>query len=172
MATEVTVRGLAEAKAAFKALPEIARDALAAATETTVREIVRGAQARILASPSIYTRALYDHIGWSMNKNTGRGRAGVGSGSFSVATPDSQRQRKGRANIRIKGTLRTTATGRQIVVRPSRYAHFVEFGTRHMRAEPFMIPAAEAQRQPYLDRAKAAGRVIEQNTANIGMRNL
>jgi hypothetical protein len=35
-----------------------------------------------------------------------------------------------------------------------------------------MIPATEAQAEPYLQRCRAAGSVIERNTAAIGMRNL
>ena len=51
----------------------------------------------------------------------------------------------------------------------ARRAHFIEFGTRHMPAEPFMLPATEAQKAPYLDRCRKAGKVIEQQTAAIGM---
>lgn len=34
------------------------------------------------------------------------------------------------------------------------YAHFVEFGTVRSRAKPFMNPAWEQERQPYLDGMK------------------
>lgn len=51
----------------------------------------------------------------------------------------------------------------------ARRAHFVEFGTRHMPAEPFMIPAAESQKGPYLDRCKKAGSLMEKGVAAIGL---
>lgn len=40
-------------------------------------------------------------------------------------------------------------------------AHLIEHGTEKMEAKPFMLPAAEAQRQPYLQRCRAAGAQIE-----------
>ena len=36
------------------------------------------------------------------------------------------------------------------------YAGFVEYGTRHMAAQPFLIPAAEAARQPFARRISKA----------------
>lgn len=143
------IQGLREAKAAFKALPDLVRDQMLHATETTVREIARGAQARILASPSVQTRALHDSIAWAVTKTNGRGRVGVSTGSHGVKV-DGRRQRR-------RGVLQTDG-GVKI---PSAYAHFIEFGTRHAPAEPFMIPAAESQKQPYLERCKRAGRDIE-----------
>lgn len=41
-----------------------------------------------------------------------------------------------------------------------------------MPAEPFMIPATESQKAPYLDRCKRSGKTIEQDAAAIGMRNI
>ena len=35
-----------------------------------------------------------------------------------------------------------------------------------------MIPAAEGQKGPFLDRCKAAGRKVEQDMANVGARML
>lgn len=31
------------------------------------------------------------------------------------------------------------------------YGHYVEFGTRYQAARPYMTPAAEANRQPFID---------------------
>lgn len=149
------VKGLREAKAAFNALPAIVRENMLDATETTVREIARGAQARLEASPSIQTRALYNHIAWNVTKSNGRGRVGVSAGSTTFTSAGRK--------IRIKGT---TTAGR--IVNPARYAHLVEHGSRKMPAEPFMLPSAEAQKQPYLERCKAAGRGIEKDAAAIG----
>lgn len=169
------VQGLREAKAAFQAMPEIMRDNLNNATETTVREIVRLAKARLQASPSIRTRSLFNSIAWTLNRKSGRGRAGVTSGSttgFFAAGTGVAGELKRRT---IKGVVIAGKGGGAIggrLVRPSRYAHFVEFGTRHMPAEPFMIPAAEAEAQPYLQRCRAAGKNAEKDLAAIGMRNL
>lgn len=149
------IRGLKEAKAAFQALEPTFRERLGAATETTVREIARAAQARLLASPSIQTRNLYNAVGWSYTPTNGRGRAGIQNVTTTI--------RVGTRRIRVKGIV-TAGTG---VDRPARRAHFVEFGTRHMRAEPFMVPAAESQTQPYLARVKAAGKQAEHDLARM-----
>jgi hypothetical protein len=90
------IQGLREAKAAFQALPEIVRDAMLDATTTTVQMIASGAKARILASPSVQTRALYNHIAWSVTKTNGRGRVGVASGTTTVSNL-SQRGRPSRS---------------------------------------------------------------------------
>lgn len=158
------VAGLNAAKAAFKALPDIARDRMLAATETTVREIVRNAQARLERSPSIQTRNLFNHVAWSISKATGRGRVGISAGSTTISNIAT------RTRVRIKGIVRQDSSGRQTIDKPSRRAHFIEFGTRHMPAEPFMIPAAEGEKANYLDRAKRAGRDIERDMANVGSR--
>ena len=133
-----------------------------AATETTLSEIIRGARARLRASPSIRTRALYNAIGFTLNRKSGRGRAGV----LSVTTTFVS----GGKTIRIKGRFNKNADGswNSKKIQPSRYAAKVEFGTKYMPAEPFMIPAAESQQQPYLARCAAAGRQIEKDVAAIG----
>lgn len=167
------VRGLREAKAVFQALPEVVRNRLNAATELTVREIARNAKAKVQASPSIRTRTLYDAIAWTMNTKNGRGRVGV-SNVTSYANPLPGI----RKNVKVKGRLIAGRGGSALtsegarLVRPSRYAHLVEFGARHMPAEPFMIPSAEAQAQPYLERCRDRGRDIERDMANIGARYL
>lgn len=162
------VQGLREAKAAFQALPEIAREHLLGATETTVREIARQAQANLQGSPSIQTRNLYNAVAWKVTKTNGRGRVGITTGQTVFSDLATRRR------IHVKGILiagrQGGASGR--VDRPSRRAHFIEFGTRHMRAEPFMRPAAEGQVQPYLQRCRAAGSGIERDVAAIGMRTL
>jgi len=79
------IEGMRAAKAAFQALPETVRDGLLDATETTARELVRHAQARLASSPSIQTRALYDHVAWSINRKNGRAKAGISTGSTMIA---------------------------------------------------------------------------------------
>lgn len=156
------VRGLREAKAAFQALPEIVRDAMLEATETTLSEIVRHAKARLQSNPSIQTRALYNQIGFTLNKNSGRGKAGVLSGTTTFVSAGRK--------IRIKGIFRKNADGtwNPKKIQPSRYGPKVEFGTKRMKAEPFMVPAAQSQEQPHLARCMAAGRNVEQDVAAIG----
>ena len=164
------IQGLREAKAAFQALPQITREALNVATRTTVSEIARLAKGRILASPSIRTRSLYNAIGFSMNEKNGRGKAGVQnvSTTFQIAGK----------RVRVKGIVKAGRGGSVLrsqgatVLRPTRYAHFIEFGSRHMPSEPFMLPAATAQKAPYLDRCIRAGKKIETDMAHIGSRNL
>jgi hypothetical protein len=124
------VRGLREAKAAFQALPEIVREAMLDATETTVREIARGAQARLASNPSIQTRSLYNHIAWKVTKSNGRGRVGdrqVRRGWWSTVGRSSEGHRR-----RREGRQRQAHGSRREVDSPSRYAHLVEFGSRHI----------------------------------------
>lgn len=164
------IQGLREAKAAFQALPERMRVRLNAATETTLSEIVRHAKARILASPSVQTRALLNSIGFSFNPNNGRGQAGVANVTTSITV--------GGRRLRIRGVLTAGAGGSALrsagarLVKPTRYAHMIEFGTRRQPAEPFMVPAAQTQERPYLDRALRAGQDVERDLATIGSRGL
>jgi HK97 gp10 family phage protein len=169
-ANETTVLGLREAKAAFQKMPAAFRDALNDATEVTVREIARNAKARIIASPSIRTRALLNHITWSMNARTGRGRAGVASGTTTLTVNGRKVRVRGIIIAGKGGSARTSQGAKKI--NPSRYAHFVEFGTVRMPAEPFMLPATEGQKGPYLQRCQAAGRTAERTLANVGSRFL
>jgi HK97 gp10 family phage protein len=156
------VQGLREAKAAFQALPEIAREAMLDAVMVTSSELAREAKAKILQSPSVQTRSLYNAIGWSVTKTNGRGRVGVTAGSSAAVFPSTTGAPRRR---RIKGVI----VGNRLV-RPDQYARYVEFGTSHMASEAFMIPAAESQKAPFLDRAIRAGKVIEQNVAAVGGR--
>ncbi len=172
-AIEGHVAGLKSAKAAFQALPEIARDAMADATFTTASEIARIAKQRLLSNGSILTRTLYNAIGFTMNMKTGRGRAGIQNVTTRVSN-DSSSKRTFRVKGRVVTTVGRSGVATSRIVRPSKYGHLVEFGGRggKMPAKPFMIPAAENQKAPYLDRCKRAGKVIEQQTAAIGARGI
>ena len=158
------VQGLREAKAAFQKLPEVVRDNMNDATETSVREGARLAQANLSRSPSIDTRALHDHVGWAMNRKAGRGSFGI---KRAVTTFTDLASRK---TVRVKGIIRVNSKGGAFgrVDKPSRRAHFVEFGTSKMPAEPFMIPAAESLRGEYLDRCLRAGKDIERDMSAVG----
>lgn len=163
------VQGLREAKSAFQALPQIARDAYLHATEMTLMEIRRGAQGRILSSPSVNTRRLHDHVNYTLNRKSGFGRVGVTSGSSRIIVPSVAGKTR---SVRVKGVVVPGRGGSALksagarIDRPSRRAHFVEFGTKFMPAEPFMVPATTAQKSPYLERIRAAGREIERGVAS------
>lgn len=169
-ALNAKIRGLSQAKAAFQALPAIVRERMLEATETTVREIARQAQAKLLSNPSVRTRALHDHIKWQVTKTNGRGRVGVATGTTTIRIGNARRRIKGIVIPGKDGSAATSAGAK--VIQPTRYAHLVEFGAEHMPAEPFMIPAAEAEVQPFLQRCVRAGKDIEKDTAAIGLRGV
>lgn len=167
MAFSANVTGLAELKAQFKRLPDVVQERLNEATEISVQEGARIAQANLMRSPSMNTRALHDHVGWAMNKKAGRGSFGIKRATtvFNI----------GGKKVRVKGIIKAGAGGGAAggsKDQPSRRAHFVEFGTVHMAAEPFMIPAAESIKAPYLDRCIRAGKDIERDMSVVGGRNL
>ena len=169
-ALQTHIQGLREAKAAFQALPVLMRERLGAATEATVQAIARQAQSRIQSNPSIQTRTLYNAIGWSYTKSNGRGKAGIKNVTTSITV--------GGKKLRIKGILRAGRGGSALtsagtkLMKPSKYGPKVEFGTKFMPAEPFMMPAARSQEKPYLDRCLRAGKEVEKDVAAIGQRNL
>lgn len=136
------IKGMAACRAAFKALPDVSREALADAVEETAIRIRAGAVSRV---PVRYG-FLRNHIDMRVNRKTGSGVVGVTKGA--ETTPDGH------------------------LANPRKYAHLVEFGTIHSEARPFMIPSAEEQRGPFLQRCKEAGKKIERDTATIGSRNL
>jgi hypothetical protein len=160
------VQGLREAKAAFQALPLIMRENSLAATETTASEHVRFAKGKLESSPSVDTRSLLNSVAYSVNRNNGRARAGITNVSTRIG------------KVRVRGIViagrggsASTSQGAKLI-KPSKYGPKVEFGTRFMQAEPFMIPAAESQKGPYVERMRHAGKGVEKDTAAIGMRNL
>ena len=158
------IQGLREVKAAFQALPAIVREAmLDEAITPTTSEVARQAKANLLSSPSVNTRALYNHVAFAVNRNNGRGRVGISAGTTTFRIAGKR--------ISVKGIVRTGgAGGRARVDNPAARAKFIEFGTRKMQAEPFMIPAAESQKGPFLDRAKRAGKRVESDMAHVGGR--
>lgn len=158
------IQGLRELKAQFQRLPEVVRDRLNAETEWAVRRGVQTAQRNLESNPSIDTGALRDQIGWAMNWKAGRGSFGV--------KPATTTFRSGGKRIRIKGIVKSNAKSAQGFTKdqPSRRAHFVEFGTRKMKSEPFMLPAAEAIKAPYLARVLRSGKSIERDMSTVGGR--
>lgn len=165
--------GKREAKAKFAALPPFMQQKRITVNSATAAAIVVGARQRLIASPSIQTRALYDHVNWKLNTKTGEARAGVTSGS----TVQRMTVRVGNAavlkNVRTKGLVIAGRGGSALrsqgarFDRPSRRAHLIEFGWSHAEAEPFMIPSTDAQKDPHLQRWRAAGRELERDMAGM-----
>lgn len=158
------VAGLREAKAQFQRMPEAFQHAMLDATEKTLYAIASRARARLQASPSIQTRNLYNAVGSSLNKNSGRGRVGIQNTTTTISVGGRKIRVKGIVTAGAGGSASRAAGARKDV--PARRAHFVEFGTRKMRAEPFMIPSAEAEKDDALARYKAAGKIAERDLAN------
>lgn len=169
------IEGLRSAKETFQRLPVAVRERVLDATETTTREIVRLAQAKILSSPSVQTRALHDHVQWTLRKSSGLGQAGISSGHTTITEAANFKAGViGGRKIKIKGILMagkggsaSTSAGARLVM-PSRYAHLVEFGTRKMAAEPFMTPAKEIQAPIHLARVSRAVRDGCSDVATVG----
>lgn len=167
------ITGMREAKAKFKALPVFMQEKRLSVNAATVAAVALGARQRLLASPSIQTRSLLNHVQWKITKTNGQALAGVTSGS----TVQQVTVRVGNAavlkKIRSKGIIIAGRGGSALtsqgakIIKPSRYAHLVEFGMSKAPAEPFMIPATNAQKEPHLQRWRAAGRELEREMAGI-----
>lgn len=154
MAASVQLLGVKEAQAAFKTVaPEVRRQIIDHATWPTAQAISQDAKARVHRRFGF----LHRQIGASINRRTGTAVAGITKGSFPVPGV-------GGSALTSKGAL---------LARPTKYGHLVEFGhggPHPAPAFPFMLPAAEFQKQPYLSRCRAAGKVAERNLANTGLR--
>lgn len=155
--------GLVEAKAAFKAATPIIQDKLADATEATVRVIAFQAQTNVRRRFGI----LAQHIRWSMSRATGVGKVGIGPRETIWTQGKVQLGARvagdiGAARLRSQGAISET---------PTAIAHLIEFGhggPHPAPAYPFMIPAAEGERENYLQRCRNAGQEAEQTIAATG----
>lgn len=134
------VKGLGALKRAFKALPDITREALLEATEETAEQVRAGAVRRV---PVRYG-FLRNHIDKMISRRTGVAKVGITKGR--ETRPDG------------------------VVAEPKRYAHLAEFGSIHNAPAHFMLNAAEEERLAYLDRCRKAGQAIERDMATIGSR--
>lgn len=163
------VDGLREAKAKFQALAPFMQQKRITVNAATAAAVALGARQRIIASPSIQTRSLLEHISWKVSTSNGSATVGVTSGSTTLNVRPGVRK-----NVRVKGIVIAGRGGSALksqgarLIRPTRYAHLVEFGWSHAVAEPFMIPATDAQREPHLQRWRAAGRELEREMAQLG----
>lgn len=145
MAIKGSVRGHIAARKAFKALAPEMQAQLSEATERTVYAVKQ----RATASVPVDTGTLRDHVLSRFSPRTGFGRVGIKSGRVAIAG---------------RGGSALTAQGAR-VLEASRYAHMVEFGTATTAAQPFMLPAAEAERGAYAQRLRTAGKKAERNLA-------
>jgi hypothetical protein len=137
-----SVQGLSEMRAAFKRAPEVTRLRLGEAVEQTAFAVLQRAKALV----RVRSGSLKSALNYAFNDKTGEAKVGVerdplgGSGGAGVAMP-------------------------------SKYAHLVEFGhegPHPAAAHPFMLPSAEAEREPYLQRCHAAGQAIERDLSTVG----
>jgi HK97 gp10 family phage protein len=95
---------------------------------------------RALALVPVLTGALKSKLNWTISRTTGIAKVGIEKGLVGDENP-------------------------------ALYGHLVEFGhagPHPAPAHPFMIPAAEAEREPYLDRCRDAGKNVERDMATIG----
>jgi hypothetical protein len=142
------VEGEREAIAAFKRLPDVSKEHLGDATDRTTFAILQRAGAKVRVRYGFLKRALDRNF----NKKTGVGAVGIRKGAaypLPKAGDGNRRRRK------------TTAY-------PGKYGHLVEFGGPKSRPYPFMVPAAEAEREPYLNRCREAGKKIEKSMEHVG----
>ncbi|HYB94368.1 MAG TPA: hypothetical protein VEC39_05315 [Vicinamibacterales bacterium] len=162
------VEGLREAKQRFQALPPFMQQKRIDVNSATAAAVALGAKQRLVASPAIRTRRLHDHVKWKITKTSGVAIVGVSSGSTIVNVRPGVRK-----NVRIKGIAIAGRGGSALTSqgarfdRPSRRAHLIEFGWSKAPAEPFMIPATDAQKEPHLQRWRAAGRQLERDIAGL-----
>jgi hypothetical protein len=156
--------GLSQARAAFKALPVAAREDLNDATEDTAIRILAGARQRV--APHRRYGFLERYLAYSINTKTGEGKVGLPRRAAVIpggASPSSTR------TATITRRRKTGSAKGARVIYPSKYAHLVEFGHGRGRgkssapASPFMIPAAESERQAFLQRCKRQGPQIERD---------
>lgn len=142
------VKGIIAARKAFQAVEPVMRAKLAEATERTVYAVER----RAVQNVPTHTGTLRQHIGSTFSKRSGFGKVGI---------------RPGRVVIAGTGGSAFTKHGAR-VLEPRKYAHFVEFGTSDIQAQPFMLPAAQAERVAYAQRLKASGAEAERDLSRIG----
>ena len=121
------VIGAKEIEALLKSLPEkVAEKVTTAALRAGAAVIARQARTNIKSNPSIDSGLLLKSVTSRAKKRSKKGSKVV---SVGIRRVKEQVKRKGR-----KGTSAAS---------PSRYAHFVEFGTKNMKAEPFMRTALQ-----------------------------
>lgn len=160
------VKGLAQAKAAFKAVEPTLREKLVDANGQTAQMIAFKAQQLVRRRSG----TLAAHIRWTVSKRTGVATVGIGpredvwiQGS-TVLKPGVARDLEASS----PGILRRQGA---ILEQPTHIAHMIEFGHGGLHAAPafpFMIPAVESEQQAHLDRVRKAGQDTEQQLGGFG----
>lgn len=172
-----SVGGLQAAIAAFKALPEASRELLADATEETCRAIWAKARRAVpirggkdLRGLSGYSGgALRNAIDFEVNRKTGIGVVGLIRATKWVSGGKGKPKKFAGSKVSVAGKGGTAAGGK--VIMPSKYGHLVEFGhggPHPARPHPFMIPAAESEKQPFFARCHRAGTALERQFSISG----
>jgi HK97 gp10 family phage protein len=125
---------------------------------------LREAKAAFEALPQIVRDRLLDAVEMTVTQIAAKAKARIAS-SPSVRT-------RALYNSIIWRVTKTNATGRVGVGSgpQARYAHLIEYGTRHANAEPFMTPAFDSEKNPHLKRCRDQGPKIERDAAAIGAR--
>lgn len=157
------VTGTQAIKATLAAMPQIVRDRLGEAIQTTASEITRVAKGNV----PVRTGTLRDHIDFSYSPTYCRAKVGITPGTVVIQGAQTQTFKK--------VTRSFAATYKALgwkVYRASHYAHLVEFGHGQVAAHPFLGPAFTGE-QRYLDaRMQAAQRGSITDLANVGARYL
>lgn len=134
----VTLRvdGLRELGAKMRGLSEKVNKSIAASATGAAAKIVKqAAVANVVRSPSVATGSLRDAL---IVKKAPRGEAGGLTSAHYVT-------------VRGRGKPRKNSKRKQSI---APHAHFVEFGTVHMPAEPFLRPALDQNLQRATDAMK------------------
>lgn len=170
------IQGMRELKAKFQALPEASRVAFNKATWTTMSEIRRLARQHLMSSPAIRTRALYDHVDFKLNEKNGIGVVGIKTATTTMTISSGVTGGIVSRKVRVKGIVVAGEGGSALTskgakfIRPSRYAHLIEFGRAKAKAEPFMRPAVQAQKGHYESRMRDAARGVERTLSTTSGR--
>jgi hypothetical protein len=147
------VRGLSEARKAFKALPDHVQEAAFDASFKTGHAVMTSAKRNIRPGHGYRTGELQKAIAMSSSRKTGIVKVGLVRKPLVVTLPN----------------------GRMVRHRPSKIGHLVEFGhggPKPARAFPFMIPAAEGERVEYASRMRRGLKEVERDMAARGGRML
>jgi len=137
------IRGLAGLTDALKALPSAVaqEDALGAAL-VKGGEIIRDqAEANLVANGSVDTGLLSRTVEVKKVKSKVDGRVNV------VVKPSTKL-----SMVVRKGKTKATRA------RPSKYAHFIEYGTEHSQAAPFLRPAVDTKGD---EAVRAIGKAVQ-----------
>jgi HK97 gp10 family phage protein len=131
---------LARLEKRLKRMPKAVRDSIQTALQVAGRDLVE--EMKVLAEPSRDTGAMIDSITMTTAGN--------------ITPAYSQ---PGGSQVVPENTVTITAGNSRV-----RYAHFVEYGTSKMAAEPFFWPAYRLLQKALSDRIKLAASISIRDT--------